>query len=136
MFYGKKHILSLQEGKQTSICCCVRHENYFICYDCFFLYHLKGSYFGEIGCLDGGIRRASVLAQTTCELQALSRKNLNLLTLDYPDIGDELRNVARKRAKVVKQRNKNEQEDLDFQHNQIGHCKNMEAQEEEESTAR
>ena len=39
----------------------------------------EGSYFGEIGCIMGGIRRAGVKALSTCELQALSRRNLNIL---------------------------------------------------------
>ena len=53
----------------------------------------------------GGIRRASVVAKTTCELQALSRKNLNILVIEYPDVGDELKRVAKDRAKVVKEGN-------------------------------
>lgn len=59
----------------------------------------------SIGCLVGGIRRASVVAKTTCELQALSRKNLNILVIEYPDVGDELKRVAKDRAKVVKEGN-------------------------------
>eukprot|EP00804_Cyclotella_cryptica_P024772 CCRYP_001743-RA/>CCRYP_001743-RA protein AED:0.39 eAED:0.37 QI:0/0.5/0/1/1/1/5/0/703 len=62
----------------------------------------EGSYFGEIGCIMGGIRRAGVKALTTCELQALSRRNLNILLAEYPDVGDELKRVARDRAKIAK----------------------------------
>jgi CRP-like cAMP-binding protein len=58
----------------------------------------EGSYFGEIGCIMGGIRRAGVKALTTCELQALSRRNLNTLLGEYPEVGDELKQVARDRA--------------------------------------
>lgn len=61
-----------------------------------------GEFFGELGCLVGGIRRAGVKAMTTCELQALSRRNLNTLIVEYPDIGDELKKVAKDRAKAVK----------------------------------
>lgn len=66
-----------------------------------------GSYFGEIGCLVGGIRRAGVKALTTCEIQALSRRNLNILIMEYPDVGEELKRVAKDRAKVVKEERKN-----------------------------
>ncbi|EJK70459.1 hypothetical protein THAOC_08182 [Thalassiosira oceanica] len=59
----------------------------------------EGSYFGEIGCIMGGIRRAGVKALETCELQALSRRNLNILLGEYPEVGDELKAVARDRAK-------------------------------------
>ena len=58
----------------------------------------EGSYFGEIGCIMGGIRRAGVKALETCELQALSRRNLNILLGEYPEVGDELKAVARDRA--------------------------------------
>jgi hypothetical protein len=33
---------------------------------------VEGSYFGEIGCIMGGIRRAGIRAVTTCELQCLT----------------------------------------------------------------
>jgi len=62
----------------------------------------QGSYFGEIGCIMGGIRRAGVKALTTCELQALSRRNLNILLAEYPEVGDELKRVARDRASAAK----------------------------------
>lgn len=62
----------------------------------------EGSYFGEIGCIMGGIRRAGVKALTTCELQALSRRNLNILLAEYPEVGDELKTVARNRASIAK----------------------------------
>ena len=39
----------------------------------------------QIGCMMGGIRRAGVKAQSdVCELQALSRRNLNILLTEYP----------------------------------------------------
>ena len=63
----------------------------------------EGSYFGEIGCIMGGIRRAGVKALETCELQALSRRNLNILLGEYPEVGDELKRVARDRAKAKKE---------------------------------
>ena len=65
-----------------------------------------GNYFGEIGCLVGGIRRAGIKALTTYELQALSRRNLNTLIIEYPDVGEELKRVAKDRAKVVKEENR------------------------------
>ena len=54
----------------------------------------------------GGVRRASVKAIRTCKLQALSRRNLNSLISEYPDVGEELGQVAKARAKnthVVKE---------------------------------
>ena len=35
---------------------------------------VEGSYFGEIGCIMGGIRRAGIKAITTCELQVRNGK--------------------------------------------------------------
>ena len=61
----------------------------------------SGEYFGEIGCIMGGIRRASVKALTVTELQALSRRNLNILLVEYPAVADELKQVARNRASVA-----------------------------------
>jgi len=66
----------------------------------------EGSYFGEIGCIMGGIRRAGVKALSTCELQALSRRNLNILLAEYPEVGEELKRVARDRASAAKKGNK------------------------------
>ena len=48
----------------------------------------------------GGIRRAGIKALETCELQALSRRNLNILLAEYPEVADELKRVAKRRAKV------------------------------------
>eukprot|EP00957_Ditylum_brightwellii_P077354 5878050-Ditylum_brightwellii.AAC.1 len=62
----------------------------------------EGSYFGEIGCIMGGIRRAGIKALTTCELQALSRRNLNILLVEYPDVAEELKAVAKSRVQVRK----------------------------------
>lgn len=41
-------------------------------------------------------------ALTTVELQALSRRNLNILLAEYPEVGDELKTVARNRASIAK----------------------------------
>ena len=68
----------------------------------------EGCYFGEIGCLMGGIRRASIKAESVCELQALSRRNLNVLLSEYPDVADELKQVAKNRANTVKSQNTND----------------------------
>ena len=62
----------------------------------------EGSYFGEVGCIMGGIRRAGIKALTLCELQALARRNLNILLAEYPDVGDELKKVAYQRANQVR----------------------------------
>ncbi|KAL7551021.1 hypothetical protein ACHAWF_014220 [Thalassiosira exigua] len=62
----------------------------------------EGNYFGEIGCIMGGIRRAGVKALSTVELQALSRRNLNILLGEYPEVGEELKRVARDRASAAK----------------------------------
>lgn len=67
----------------------------------------QGSYFGEIGCLMGGIRRAGVKALTTCELQSLSKRNLNNLLAEYPDVAKELKTVANQRATAVQMRKRN-----------------------------
>ena len=47
-------------------------------------------------------------ALTTCELQALSRRNLNILLSEYPDVGEELKNVAKYRATTVEKDKKEE----------------------------
>lgn len=60
----------------------------------------------------GGIRRAGVKALTTVELQALSRRNLNILLAEYPEVGEELKSVARNRASIAK---KGQQEEADSQ---------------------
>jgi CRP-like cAMP-binding protein len=64
---------------------------------------VEGSYFGEIGCIMGGIRRAGIRSVTTCELQCLSKRNLNILLGEYPDVGDELKNIAKQRMRQVRQ---------------------------------
>ena len=61
----------------------------------------EGSYFGEVGVLLGGIRRAGVKALMTCEVQALSKRNLNILLEEYPAVADELRQVAKERASIA-----------------------------------
>lgn len=75
----------------------------------------EGSYFGEIGCLMGGIRRAGVKAFQTCELQALSRRNLNILLVEYPEVADELKQVARDRASIAsKGKSRSSENDADI----------------------
>ena len=44
----------------------------------------KGAYFGEIGCILGGVRKASIMAFTMCELRCLSRQHLNQLLGQHP----------------------------------------------------
>ena len=61
----------------------------------------EGEYFGEVGVLLGGIRRAGVKALMTCEVQALSKRNLNILLEEYPAVADELRQVAKERASIA-----------------------------------
>ena len=68
----------------------------------------EGSYFGEIGCIMGGIRRAGVKALSTCELQALSRRNLNILLAEYPEVGEELKKVAKDRAQMQSHKHKSD----------------------------
>ncbi|GMH54890.1 hypothetical protein TrST_g3700 [Triparma strigata] len=63
---------------------------------------VEGSYFGEIGCIMGGIRRAGIKAITTCELQCLNRRNLNNLLGEYPEVGDELKGIAKRRMHQVR----------------------------------
>jgi len=63
---------------------------------------VEGSYFGEIGCILGGIRRAGIKAITTCELQCLNKRNLNNLLGEYQEVGEDLKKVARDRMKAVR----------------------------------
>ncbi len=44
----------------------------------------EGAYFGEIGCILGGVRKASIVAFTQCELRCLSRQHLNQLLGQHP----------------------------------------------------
>jgi CRP-like cAMP-binding protein len=44
----------------------------------------EGAYFGEIGCILGGGRKASIMAFTMCELRCLSRQHLNQLLGQHP----------------------------------------------------
>ena len=44
----------------------------------------EGAYFGEIGCILGGVRKASIVAFTLCELRCLSRHHLNQLLGQHP----------------------------------------------------
>ncbi len=62
----------------------------------------QGTYFGEIGCLVGGLRRANVKALTTCKLHSLSRRDLFTLIGDYPEIEGELKSVASNRDSISK----------------------------------
>ena len=61
----------------------------------------KGAYFGEIGCILGGVRRAAVVALCMCEIQSLSKHNLNLLLSQHPSVGEDLKKVARARMSEV-----------------------------------
>ena len=54
-----------------------------------------------MGVLLGGIRRAGVKALMTCEVQALSKRNLNILLEEYPTVADQLRQVAKERASMT-----------------------------------
>ncbi len=65
----------------------------------------EGAYFGEIGCILGGVRKASIMAATLCELRCLSRQDLNQLLGQHPSVGEDLKKVARARMKVVKSNN-------------------------------
>ena len=62
----------------------------------------NGDFFGEVGCIMGGVRKAGVKASTICELQCLSKRNLNLLLGEHPRIGSELKQVARARLNQLK----------------------------------
>ena len=68
------------------------------------IYSISGSYFGEIGCLMGGVRRAGVKALCTCELQALSKRKLNIILAEYPGVVDELKSIAEKRTRETEHR--------------------------------
>ena len=52
----------------------------------------------------GGIRRASVKAISTCELQSLSKRNLNMLLAEYPGVDEELKSIAQQRAQETELR--------------------------------
>lgn len=49
-----------------------------------------GQYFGEIACLMGEARKASVVSVTTCELYSLPRKNLLEAVSTWPAVHTEL----------------------------------------------
>lgn len=59
----------------------------------------NGAYFGEVGCVLGGVRKAGIIAITKCELRCLSKRNLNLLLGEYPMVGEEIKRTARERLK-------------------------------------
>ena len=49
-----------------------------------------GDYFGEVGCMLGDVRHATVRAQELCELYTVLRDDLLQLTDDYPQHAQEL----------------------------------------------
>ena len=49
-----------------------------------------GSYFGEVGCIRGAVRTASIKAIMRSELQTLHKSSLLSLIEEYPDTRDEL----------------------------------------------
>ena len=67
---------------------------------------LPGSYFGEDGCIKGGLRHASIKAVTLCELQALSKRNLQLLMDEYPELDRQLRQTMKQRLRKLSKRRK------------------------------
>ena len=57
----------------------------------------EGSYFGEVGCVHGAVRTASVKAIMFCELQILPKAALLGLLDDFPEARDELKVVGDER---------------------------------------
>lgn len=53
-----------------------------------------GSYFGEVGCIRGAVRTASIKAIMRSELQTLHKSSLLSLIEEYPDTRDELNITA------------------------------------------
>ena len=45
-------------------------------------------------------------ALSICKLQALSRKNLNILLAKYPEVGEDIKKVARDCASATKDEHK------------------------------
>lgn len=54
----------------------------------------EGAYFGEVGCIRGAVRTASIKAIMRSELQTLHKSNLLSLIEEYPDTRDELNITA------------------------------------------
>jgi len=101
VYYGNKKVKEMEEGwysKKNSLHVKKIHVLFLSIFN-------EGSYFGEIGCILGGIRRASIMAETTCELQCLSKRNLNILLGQHPEIGKDLKKVATDRMSQVKAKN-------------------------------
>lgn len=63
----------------------------------------RGSYFGEIGILDGSPRTATCVALDSVELVRISRANFMRLTSKFPDIRSKLREDAMSRKKEGKE---------------------------------
>mmetsp|Transcript_91429 Transcript_91429/g.261144 ORF Transcript_91429/g.261144 Transcript_91429/m.261144 type:complete len:1348 (-) Transcript_91429:433-4476(-) len=58
---------------------------------------VEGSFFGEVGCMLGGVRSADVVAASTCQLQVLSKKALADLMAEYPEVLEELKSTVKRR---------------------------------------
>lgn len=62
----------------------------------------RGSYFGEIGLLDGSPRTATCIALDSCELVRIRRKDFMNLVKQFPDIKTKLEKDALNRKKEYK----------------------------------
>jgi CRP-like cAMP-binding protein len=59
----------------------------------------EGSFFGEVGALSGGIRRATVVASARCELLTLTRDALDGMTARHPRIREILEQYYAERTR-------------------------------------
>ncbi len=53
-----------------------------------------GALFGEVGCLLGEVRHASIVADVACELQVLPKKAMTELMVEYEDFADDMNAAA------------------------------------------
>jgi voltage-gated potassium channel len=59
----------------------------------------SGSFFGEMGLLEGGIHSATARTLTPCELLHLGVDDFRQLVANAPDLADEIRRVADERRR-------------------------------------
>lgn len=65
-----------------------------------------GVFFGEMGCMTGGRRFASVIAAMRCEMYTLLSSDLMRLSLEFPHVLEEMKRVSVKRMQGQKFRNR------------------------------
>lgn len=61
-----------------------------------------GAYFGKAGCILGITCRAGIIAATTCELQCISKRNINLLLGVHLEVGRDIKRMVRQQMQAVR----------------------------------